>query len=54
MWRQSLGFSQESMAKALWIDEGTWRRWEAGQRVPNPKYLGRVKSFLDSLGGVGR
>jgi transcriptional regulator with XRE-family HTH domain len=33
-WRQNLGFSQESMAEALGIDESTWRRWEAGQREP--------------------
>ena len=47
--RQSLGYSQRRMAGALGIDEGTWRRWEAGQREPAPKYLERIQSFLDSL-----
>jgi transcriptional regulator with XRE-family HTH domain len=54
MWRQSLGYSQESMAEALQIDEGTWRRWEAAQREPNLEYMGRIKSFLDALEMDGR
>ena len=49
MWRQSLGFSQASMAEALGIDEDTWRRWEIAQGEPNLDYFGRIKSFLDSL-----
>jgi transcriptional regulator with XRE-family HTH domain len=48
IWRQSLGFSQEGIAEALRIDEGTWRRWEVGLRQPAPQYLGRLKNFLES------
>jgi len=44
--RQSLGYSQEKMAVALGIDEGTWRRWEAGQRQPAPEYLGCIRVLL--------
>ena len=47
--RQSLGYSQERMAEKLGIDEGTWRRWEAGMRQPAPKYVGRITAFLDTL-----
>ena len=36
--RQSLGFSREKMAEALRIDEGNWRRWEAGGRQPSHEY----------------
>jgi transcriptional regulator with XRE-family HTH domain len=54
IWRQSLGFSQEKVATALGVDEGTWRRWEAGQRQPAPKYWGRINIFLDSPERVTR
>ena len=49
--RQSLGLSQEKLADALRIDEGTWKRWEIGQRQPAFAYLGRIKTFLDSREG---
>lgn len=50
--RRSLGYSQEGMARALGIDEGTWRRWEAGERRPSGEYRGRVSTFLESLNGA--
>jgi DNA-binding XRE family transcriptional regulator len=49
VWRQSLGYSQEGIAAVLQIDEGTWRRWEAGMRNPPPKYQQRIKLFLNTL-----
>ncbi len=47
MWRQSMGYSQEKMAKVLGVDEGTLRRWEARRRSPSAKYRVRIKFFLD-------
>ena len=47
--RQSLGYSQGRMAEALGIGEGTWRRWEADNRLPSSKYLGRIRVYLESL-----
>ncbi|MDQ3816176.1 MAG: helix-turn-helix domain-containing protein [Acidobacteriota bacterium] len=46
-WRKGLGLSQERMAKAVAVDEGTWRRWEAGGCLPAPKYVDRIKRFLE-------
>jgi transcriptional regulator with XRE-family HTH domain len=50
--RHGLGYSQERMARALKIDEGTWRQWEAGKRQPSGIYRGRIVAFLESLNGV--
>jgi transcriptional regulator with XRE-family HTH domain len=50
--RQGLGYSQERMAGALGIDEGTWQRWEAGQRQPSSKYRRQIAAFLESLNGA--
>ncbi|MDT5261369.1 MAG: hypothetical protein QOC61_373 [Acidobacteriota bacterium] len=47
--RQSLGYSQEVVAKEVGVDETTWRRWEAGGRLPAPLYIGRIKHFLEAL-----
>lgn len=47
--RQGLGYSQERMARALGIDEDTWRRWEAGRRLPPSQYIERIKRFLEML-----
>jgi transcriptional regulator with XRE-family HTH domain len=49
MWRQGLGLSQVKMAKAVGVDEGTWRRWEAGRRLPAFTHMERVSRFLDML-----
>ena len=43
--RLSLGYSQGKVAEALGIDEGTWRRWEAGRRQPDPEYLDCIKTW---------
>jgi hypothetical protein len=37
------------MAKAVGVDEMTWRRWEAGLRLPTSGYIERIKRFLDRL-----
>jgi hypothetical protein len=37
------------MAAALWLDEGTWRRWEGGKRQPVFKYIELTNSFLEML-----
>ena len=47
--RQSLGYSQEGLAKTIGVDESTWRRWEAGSRQPLPEYLRRIAAFLERL-----
>ena len=52
--RRSLGYTQEMMAMAVKIDESTWKRWEAGQKQPAPKYVGRIKDFLDRALWGGR
>jgi transcriptional regulator with XRE-family HTH domain len=49
LWRQSLGLSQEGVAKAIGVDEGTWRRWETGERAPTGKYLERIHCVIDLL-----
>jgi transcriptional regulator with XRE-family HTH domain len=51
MWRQSLGFSQERMAKAVGVDETAWRRWEAGGRNPAEKYLEAIQRVVRVLAG---
>jgi DNA-binding XRE family transcriptional regulator len=43
VWRQSMGLSQDGMAKAIDVDKSTWRKWEAGQRLPASKYIERIK-----------
>jgi transcriptional regulator with XRE-family HTH domain len=50
--RQGLGYSQERMAELLGIDEGTWRRWEAGKRQPTVIYRMKIGAFLGSLNGA--
>jgi transcriptional regulator with XRE-family HTH domain len=45
--RQSLGYSQRKLAVLLGVDDGTWRRWEAGSRQPSPGYLRRITGFLE-------
>lgn len=49
--RQGLGYSQERLAEALGINEGTWKRWEAGERQPSGIYRARIVVFLESLDG---
>ncbi len=49
MWRQSLGFSQERMAKEIGVNEGMLRRWEAGERSPTQKYLETIRGVVDRL-----
>jgi transcriptional regulator with XRE-family HTH domain len=50
--RQGLGYSQERIALALGIDEGTWRRWEAGKKHPSSVYRGRIVAFLEPMNGA--
>ena len=47
--RRSLGLSQDRMADMIRVAEGTWKRWEAGQRQPAPEYVGRIKAFLNGM-----
>jgi DNA-binding XRE family transcriptional regulator len=47
--RQGLGLSQEGMAKAVGVDEGTWGRWEAGGRQPSSEYQKRIRAFLEGF-----
>lgn len=49
VWREGLGLSQEGMAKALGVDETTWRRWEAGRRLPAFTHMERVRGFLEGI-----
>ena len=49
LWRHSLGLSQEEIAKRIGVDHTTLRRWETGRRQPAPKYVGRIKAFIDSI-----
>jgi transcriptional regulator with XRE-family HTH domain len=47
IWRQSSGLSQEKAARALGVDEGTWRRWEAGSRQPSPEHFSRLTALIE-------
>ncbi|MGB8507878.1 MAG: helix-turn-helix transcriptional regulator [Pyrinomonadaceae bacterium] len=47
--RQNAGLSQERMAQALGVDEGTIKRWEAGIRQFSSLYRERINAFLKSL-----
>ena len=47
--RQCLGLSQEMIADAVGVDEGTWRRWEVGRRQPAYRYLERIDAHLSLL-----
>ncbi|HEY9283220.1 MAG TPA: helix-turn-helix transcriptional regulator [Pyrinomonadaceae bacterium] len=43
--RQSLGLSQEMIADAVGVDEGTWQRWEAGRSWPPEKHLELIRAL---------
>jgi len=47
--RENLGFSQERMAEVLGIDEGTWRKWEAGLRHPAESNREIIGDLIPSL-----
>jgi DNA-binding XRE family transcriptional regulator len=49
---QSMGFSQEIMAKKIGVDESTWRAWEAGRRKPSDKNRAFIVEFLNSPYGA--
>lgn len=46
--RRRLGLSQEQAATLVGVDEGTFRRWERGERNPDLALRQRIDLFLSS------
>lgn len=43
------GLTIEEAAEVVGVDEGTYGRWERGERKPQPHSLTLVAAFLDAL-----
>lgn len=43
--RRQMGWSLNEAAQNLGVDEGTWRVWESGEKVPK----GRYRDVIDAL-----
>jgi transcriptional regulator with XRE-family HTH domain len=52
--RHGVGFTQESLAKALGVDPVTVYRWENGMTAPPPSKLQRLEELLSAKGETAR
>jgi transcriptional regulator with XRE-family HTH domain len=50
--RKLQGMTQEEMAKILGVDPSTLARWEKNKRRPLPKYLVKLKEFMDGFNHI--